>query len=474
MKSNPTIPSAAPAADAAGAAAAAAAASVREFARAQQLYNWTEVARFICTHHGVKDLCYVRPFGLRPPAYSVMRDVQLPVESHVDGVVSLVRDPEAQCKSCPMPAESERARGNNPFRNPVTGEPIPVNLQRVHVYGIMTRHVLSTMPIHVAVRLNFYHKGFPESVIERDIANAAAGGIRGEYMTVQGATPPSGIDVSAVPMPQLDFGAVNEFFVATMALINPSNLNNGIIDIPYDVCVTCELPVFRDDEPMPVLTEQALVAEVGRHQFDSVAKCEDYAVFVRASFAAKVKVYAEKRAEHIKSGRVARSFKALPADHVLAWGLRSTEYASAHGYKALTFDFVPAINNEPGLPCVSHLLYFLVDNITLDDLTHDMCTVWLPLLDTRPLSSMAIEFVPKVKVDRAVLYPHIPAQVQEVRGSITLRSYVNYYVEPTLSPQQIAGLAPQLHPNFRPAGDFLAERTKGEQLDQQLRDKVMG
>lgn len=54
--------------------------------------------------------------------------------------------------------------------------------------------------------------------------------------------------------------------------------------------------------------------------------------------------------------------------------------AEQNGYKVLHYDFVPPQGNARGLPSVSHLLYFLVDNITFAKLLSDMQTKWLPQL----------------------------------------------------------------------------------------------
>ncbi len=432
---------------------------LKQLVRQQQPYDWNAMNHFLCHHHGVNDPSLIEPFGKLYPAYELMRDVTLRVDAvppqqsvtfTVDGSV----DAESQCVSCPIQFDPNKALPNNPFCNPHTGAPMPVNMDRVHIYNIISRHVRSTVPgIHVAVRLNFVHAGWPKAVRDRDAMNVAAGGIRGEYYTIKPtAEAARGIDLrNAVAMPQLDFSSVNAQFIATMALINEHNIMNGVIDIPRDACLAMRLPVFRHDWTPPVLDEARELRDVPED------RRAEATLVMRKQFAARVAAMQAARDQAVQESACIESFKALPADHVLAWGLRSTALTERFGYRALTFEFVPAKDNPRGLPLVQHMLYFLVDNITFARLLADVQRFWVPMLDTRPLRSVAFEFVPKVfsgPADRARIYPDMPVEAKQASGSVALRSYLHYYVEPVLSVEQQRALAPRLHPQMRHANDF--------------------
>jgi len=83
-----------------------------------------------------------------------------------------------------------------------------------------------------------------QQIEEQDKLFEAAGAIKGSYLSVA-STPQNGMDIEVAPMPKLGFACANEFFTATMALINEKNLFNGIIEIPNDVCVAAKLPVYK-------------------------------------------------------------------------------------------------------------------------------------------------------------------------------------------------------------------------------------
>lgn len=79
-------------------------------------------------------------------------------------------------------------------------------MDRVCVYNIVCKHIWSNVPINVAGRLNFYHKGINEMQQSeaQDNLFAAAGAVKGAFISI-GRTPKEGQDINVVPMPALGF-----------------------------------------------------------------------------------------------------------------------------------------------------------------------------------------------------------------------------------------------------------------------------
>lgn len=441
---------------------------VAALAQAQQRFNWRNVKAFLCRYHGVTDPSEIRPYGGMPDAHSFMRPVQLCVESTLtDAQFSFDRTAEEQCVSRAI-VPSADALPRVKAKRPDTGAELADDINRVYVFSIITRHVKSTVPIHVAVRLNFYHASLPDTVRERDAINAAAGGIRGEYTTIEGCTNAAGIDLAVAPLPRLDFGTSNEFCVATMALIDETNLMNGIVPIPHEVCELLGLPVYKEHGWEPVLTPEALEQELRKvDRFDSPEQRAEAIGYIRAAFNARVAQLGAARAAAVAAQKTVSSYVAVPANHVLAWGLCSADFAVEHELPVTPFEFV-----HKG---IAVLLYFLVDNVSFARITKLVREAWMSKIDARPLSSVAFEFLPKVAsgADRARMYPDVPAEVREVRGSIAMRSYISYQVAPVLSAVQRAQLAPVRHPKFPPSGRFVRGPGGAAEIDAAVREKIM-
>lgn len=421
-------------------------------------FEFLPIALFLCKHHNVKDISEVVPFGSRVNAWECLKQVTLGIE--VGSVIKSANETphvfqfdldakEEQIIKCyfdsslpwcrflgsPQPAE--------PFRNPVTGVAMPADLDRVCAYNIVCRNIWSSVPINIAGRLNFYHKGIDElqQSEQQDSLFAAAGGVKGAFISIA-STKKDGEDIEVVPMPALGFSCVNDFFTSTMALINKRNILNGIIEIPHHVCLEANLPVYRGaPDPGEAFLVGALEAmTLNKDGHTTKVLSEEETMQARSTLTQQFK---EKWTESTAAAQKIHSFVAIPINHILAWPLHSEDYAAQHGLRSEQFRFLP-----PGPGAEPIVLYFLVADVFFRAMLEEFERTWLGLVDMRPLASMAFEFVPMLDRQR---YQNIPADVNTVQGVMALRSYVTYMAPPKLSQVTIDQLAPTLALNFPPS-----------------------
>ncbi len=458
---------------------------VADQARAAERYNWTVMAHFLCRHHKVRDVSCIRPFGANLDAWSLMRTVVLGAElgSPVQTAFQYDLSANGEQQAVTLHYTSDKCRllcsplPIDPFKHPTTGKVLDVDVDHVYVYRMTCRHASSSVPVHQGARLNFYHNGMPTRALrEADEMRAAASGcVRGEFLDVF-ITPPEGVDISdCTPVAHQDYGALSAPFISTMALINESNLMNGIIDVPHEVCLAARLPVSRtmDMEEIrrrgaPEPSDAELELAFSKISIESAEQRESIVQSIRDN----------KRAawERALTGVIPmRSFKAIPTTHVLAWWMCSSDFARSANMEGRyeEFTFVPVEGNPGGLPVgASMTLYFFLGDVYFDRMVAEFRATWMNVLDVRPLSSIAVELVPKTS-DRARYYPDIDPSVTRVCGSTVLLTYLSYCVAPRLSAAQIASLAPTRHPQFRPSGDYVPDSTAQQMIDDALKDKLV-
>jgi hypothetical protein len=169
--------------------------------------------------------------------------------------------PEAQVITCPLDDRSHRCEFLSPeippiqqwFKNPFDGKDTPMRpiTDIVCPYNVGFTTDWGSVPVPMAVRLGWTHKGLEKTqkVSEMDKLFEAGGAIRGACHVIP-ACPKEGAkkggrDIKCFPMPELAFGPTCRPFVQTMALIRSSNIRNGLIEIPRDVCIQVGLPVFK-------------------------------------------------------------------------------------------------------------------------------------------------------------------------------------------------------------------------------------
>lgn len=417
------------------------------------------VARFLCEHFKVSDVMHIEPFGRATYAWELMSESHIKVEvgsvlkeGAGPGDVALYscdlgnKDAEAQAISCTLDPESPLCRfldspaPKRPFKHPVTGEPMEHSMDRVCIYSVVVRHQISSVPVTVAVRMNYNHAGLAdaEGTNEQDALFGAAGGIEGAFMAVP-TTTKEGEDVKCIPVHSLDYSYTNREFVRTMALVTEENLMNGIVRIPNAVCAEAGLPVFRGF-PEPSMRDLSLFMKgLSVDEFSEAERDAKRDEFIGA-------FKRDMEALHERNGdSTIDHFCAVPINHVLAWGLHSAEYALSRGIKREEFRYKPPAGEDPVL------LFFLVANPFFDNMVRAFRDTWMGKVDARPLREVGFDFVPRLHGD----YPNIPEGETRVGGILRIRAHVDFMSAPAnLNPATIANLAPALSLEFPSCQDW--------------------
>lgn len=440
---------------------AAAAPQAQKNGGGRPTYNRDLIERFLCAHHKVDHPWQFIPFGNMIEAWEVMRPVTLTVECQVPKVTFFPhQSPESQVIKLPVvnnPSRGTRFLDSaapaaaNRFLHPVSKQPIPLDFERVCTYSIVTRHLASSVQWPVAVRLNFYHTGkeLLEHRAEHDAMMEAGGAVRAAFVTLS-PTSAVGQDVEVAAMPREPFAYRNEFFTSTMALVNSSNLQNGVVTIPFDICIKAGLPVFQGT----ISTMAAAAAATTCSATPMVGDADDEDAdddLANSLMSMSISETEQKLMETAKKRELKpiTSWRAIPINHVLAWGMQSDEFARDRGLRVYSFYFTPppelsVSSPEEGKPQKKPddiLLYYLIDDIAYYQLLDYFAAAWMNKVDVRPLESIAFEMLPLQAPSRG-------RGPEQVSGAVTVRSSITYYVPPKLSAAQIANLAPALCADF--------------------------
>lgn len=400
------------------------------------------VLRYLCSISGVTSPEQRQPYGGLVPAWEVMRKCNPTVEVKARQVTFRLdeeMDPETQCLSLTLNDRSRFATSPLPpksqwFRHPETNEPLQPNLTNVFMQSILCTEYCSSVPIRLATRLNFYHRGVNrvQRLEDQDKAIQAAGGIRGEFMNVF-TTKPEGQRVQIYPLQAAAFGCLNEFFVRTMALINDTNLMNGVYPIPHDVCVRLKLPVFTGPPSIP---EEDLKRYWNYFDGKGTTTQQEFARKLTEQFQQK---FMEDMTR--EKGEPITHYVAIEYSHILTWPFHSKGYTAQYGWDV----HVISHKNVP--------MFYLIDNRSFDILVNGNADIkgfrerWMSLIDARPLQSIGFEFLPKT-MDWKRRYKHIPPGAKAVRGDFALRAEICYWAAPSLSADIINKLAPMMCPGF--------------------------
>lgn len=415
------------------------------------------VQEFICRAKKVPNLTTLanRPngvFGHMSDAWSLMTARTIGVEvgsvKRPNGASQCVfefrmgeGDRLSQAVHCPLIADSPTCRflddpqvpRDKQWVNPASGQPIPGDLERISLYSCVVRHRWSSFPMHIDVRMggqrNLKGVNAVQQQDELDRIYKAAGALEGGFMSIT-KTDGEGIEVDNTPVSSV--GTTHAPFVRTMALIDRSNIENGILCIPRDVCLAARLPIFKGT---PEPTEDELLAILSRLQLEDSAegrqKLRDL----------KVEKWQEDRQKF--KGKDISCYYAVPVMHVLAWCLHSEDYCQQHQIFREMLRFVPHEGADPVA------LYFLVNDVQY----HSMLQSFFDdiegpagKIDVRPLSEVSFEFVPYTDAAR---YPNELQEGQSIKGVVALRAHLTYMMPPQgLTAQVKATLAPTLAPGF--------------------------
>jgi hypothetical protein len=216
-------------------------------------------------------------------------------------------------------------------------------------------------------------------------------------------------------------GYFNPGFIASLALVDQSNLLHGIRRIPGERCRELGLTVGKAPPPdinplelqklqdrFPELTKEQLVdkmhetwrrKQIEKHQvktFDEVPEVKEWVL--------------------------------LPSNHVLAWVLRDVVYAQRYHFYPEKVQLQNAANNE------WVIFFFLIRDYEFDRLKAGFERTWLGKTEHRPFNSIDIKFVEaNGKID-----PHYDAYV-----NVSLKCYV-----PPKNLPSFANIAPVIAPNM--------------------------
>ncbi|MBX9636413.1 MAG: hypothetical protein K2Q45_02540 [Nitrosomonas sp.] len=355
-------------------------------------FNLDVLTQFFCQHFKVDSPEKIDPHKGRIHAHSLMKEVVLGFEVVADFNGSSAND------VITVPFTSKMLNSDQPVEKvSINGTALAGDLQHACVYHIICRHVaIRHLSGAAAVRLNFYHKGVNkvQKAQKIDELVESAKGIKGAFMAIYPHTADeNGRSIESVPLHQSP--CCNEWFNRTMALVNERNMLNDIIEIPYEVCLAAGLPVVLNNLP----------------QSDFMNK------------------FMQQVAENATAdGKEAiRTFYAIPGNHVLSWPLQSNDFAARCEFRARRFD----VNGKT--------LFHLVSKPDFDRMVYSFKRTMLDKVDMRPLSSMAMEFVP-MSINKPL------------KGSIKLRCWAQYMVPPLkkdgscISQQTIDNLAVTLAP----------------------------
>jgi hypothetical protein len=225
------------------------------------------------------------------------------------------------------------------------------------------------------------------------------------------------VDMSSSALMSLEFGYLNEYFIRTMFWINQSNLMNGIIEIPHEVCAQAGLPVWRDNmNPEP--SEEQIAKLLRSMTLNSES---EEAQQVRQQFKLE---FTEMFTNYAKDMEKSRTFYAIPINHVLSWAINSEDFAEQMHIRTIPYKLANGAT-----------LYHLMASADFVRHKEYFCNHWIGKVDKRPLSNVAFEVVPL-------------KEGQQPLGTATVRTHFGFFVGLQMNEETINNLAPALHPCF--------------------------
>lgn len=420
----------------------------------QEQFDTMVVGRYLCQYHNVRDLHFIDPFAkYRVNAWEVMTENMLGAELkdvlhfHVDPTK---HDPESQVRGIAL-GETQKCQlltnpqPKNPFKHPNTQEPMPSDLDQVCIYSISCRRYASDLPISVAPRLNYYPRAMSElqDMKQRDEIVKAAKGIRGAFTQFK-PTGGKDQDLNSVPMPELTFAYQNRFFVRTWAHVNETNIRNGLVPIPPEVCAQARLPLANTSKievPEELVLEQFKLAKIADRNSPEAQK-------MRQEMNDR---YRQEIMEMYPDAKPIEFYYAVPINHVLAWGYTSEDYLSERKHKAYQFRFTPPRDATRGDNTMPVVLYFIVPNTLVEANIESALQHMVGKADKQNIQNVGFEFLPNPMPEE------MPPTPSDCQGTLKMRAYISYYSGPKLAPGTIANLAPTLCPGYPPPHQWSSE-----------------
>jgi len=387
-------------------------------ANKEDKFNATSIAMFLCKYFNVSDISKIQPYGTNCiPAYHLARDTHLAVKCCFNDTLHGGGTPYLTTIT---PLRTMQPK--DPFVHPVTKSTCTHDLNNAMIVNANTRHCkfLCDKKVNIQVRLNFDHEPWAklQGTDEHDKLTEDAGGVKRAFLMIS-PTGSEGKDLTNVPLVELNFGYTNSEFTRTMALINETNLRNGIIEIPNQVCVDAGLNVFGRRK-LPELSDQELEKMISGMNLEN--KEEEKQRIRQQDLQAKY--------DQFKDVPKIQTFFAVPHNHIIAWGYQSREYAQQHNHNFEVF-------------VCNYFKYFLIPDIYFHATFKSILEFWVGKVDKRPITSVGFELIPDLP------------KGESVKASIELQSYFHYWTVPSgLSSDNINKLAPMLSPEFLPCDNW--------------------
>lgn len=407
-------------------------------------YDSAIVAEFLCWHHKVADPSEILPYGHGAvPAWMLGNESTVAIEYRVQGSFNPEKPSSEQIVEVLLPDGNGLHKSLQPdtlFVHPRTNTPLECDLTKVGIYQVACRAYSNSMSIPLAVAQNWQHESMAKlqglSITEDMIE--AAGGIRGAFVALDPTTDGKEEPLKSFPLPSIQGGYQNAGFVKTMMYLNETNLRNGLVQIPRAICQKAGLKVATKEIEIP---EELLMQQLKSLKLEGDAEKE-----------ASVELQRQYRDQfedlfNSENSKPIDSYYALPANHVLATAYASEAYRLSKGHHVFRFTYKRKVNSDP------ILLYYLVPDVTMNQLIEEATEIWLGKVDTRDIASVGMKFQPLPRPKFP--YPTEPGVL--VHGTCMLRTYYSYVAGPALNKGTIDSLAPIRSPDFIRAEDYCRE-----------------
>lgn len=401
-----------------------------------QDYNQVPVTEFLCRYFGVQRPQDIVPFCdlknkdgkfcHRITTWELMSDVVVEATLRIPNAVFPAGSKEGVSVSVTPQAL------HSPLQVKGTYKGYELDWDNAAIYGFTSPHHKVTVPIPVAARLTFQHKGVAVVQNEIDKIYQAATKLPAGTFSILYPTGEAGKDEPLAPLNPLETGVSNDSFVASTALVTEYNLENGIVHLPREVCIAAGLVM----EGLPMPPKEMLEREGP----------ECIQRFQKAFMEHQCQVF---RVDDYSKVPQADHCVAIPVTHTLFWPFRSEAYCKARNIIPGKFFrvFNPEQNRE--IP-----LFMIIEDWKFRAMCAGYARDWLNKTDIAPLGTRGLEFFP---IWDHPQYP-VPEGIKSASGHISMRVYLKMMVPPKgLNRTIVSQLAPSMRPNFLHPDEFVTQ-----------------
>ncbi len=412
----------------------------------KEKYDKLVITEHLCRSLGVPDPSQLRPFGTQfIGGYETARVSVLPIE--METVMTIDMDNpnrEAQKHTMKIPWTQntlKRAAPPHPFTTP-DGTVFAHDLTQVAIFNVQLTHYVFQLPDsfehrdyedapQVAARLLITNRYWDEYNRQDDMdkMHEVMGGVKSAFIDMQ-HTSDHGNDVKMVPpVCEQASGYQNRHFIRTFFWMNETNIWNGVVKIPKEICIKARLVVWQDD-----LNDDAVAAMLGNMKIDpNSADAEER----KKNMIAQAK---QQLSEVELEGDAAKSefYVALPVNHILSWGYHSESFRASKGHRVCEYRISHDKHN---------ILLFYLTNDVLCHCNHESYKKEvMNKVDKRNLRDFGVDLVP-------IIPPKSKAH-GKVEVRIKMSFIISFVSAPRLDQKSIDGLAPILPTEFLSSAHF--------------------